>query len=95
VHFQDFHTALLVRRVDHDLPVESAGRQKSGIKDVWSIGGSKHDHPLVAGESVHLRQDLIERLLPLIVAADARPGSGTAPGTVCRPSMMQVVAGLE
>ena len=78
VHLQDLHAALLVRRVDHDLPVESAGPQQRRIEHVGPIGGRQHDHPFVAGESVHLGQDLIERLLALVVAAD-RPRAAARP----------------
>ncbi len=49
------------------------GSQQGGIEDVGAVGGGHDDHALGGVEPVHLREHLVERLLPLVVAA-AEPG---------------------
>ena len=51
------------------MPVEPTRSQQCGIEDVRPVGGRDHDHIRAAVEPVHLDQDLIQRLLALIVAA--------------------------
>ncbi len=69
VHPQDRHAALVIRRVHDDLAIEAAGPQQRRIEHVGPVGGGQHDHALVAGEAVHLGEDLVQRLLALVVAA--------------------------
>ena len=67
--------------VDHDLAVEAPGAQQRRVEDVGAVGGAHHHQPAVAGEAVHLDEDLVERLLALVVALpDA--GAALAPGGV-------------
>ena len=70
VDLQDLDAALVVGRVDDDLPVEASGPQQRRVEDVRPVGGGQHDHALVAGEAVHLGEDLIQRLLALVVTAE-------------------------
>ena len=51
------------------LSVESARPQEGGVKDVGAVGGRDHDDAGVALEAVHLRQQLVKCLLPLVIAA--------------------------
>ena len=53
------------------------GRSKRGIEHVRPVGGRDHDHIRAAVEPVHLDQDLVERLLALVVTA-AEPGAALA-----------------
>ena len=80
VHFQDAAAAVLVGRCDGDAPVEATGAQQRGVEDLRAVGGGEHDDAFVAGEAVHLGEDLIERLLALVVSAHARTraAAGTA-----------------
>ena len=39
------------------------------IQDVGTVGAGQHDNALRGGESVHLHQQLVQRVLPLIIAA--------------------------
>ena len=57
-----------------DLPVEPAGTEQGGIEHVGAVGRRDQDHALVGLESVHLDEELVERLLALVVAA-AEPGA--------------------
>src|SRR5690348_9680727 len=62
----------------HDLPVEPARSQQRRIEHVGPIGGSEHDDALAPREAVHLRQDLIERLLAFVVTSDGPPPAARA-----------------
>ena len=70
VDLQDLDAALVVGRVDDDLPVEPSGSQQRRVEDVRPVGGGQHHHALVAGKAVHLGEDLIERLFALVVTSE-------------------------
>ena len=65
--------ALDVGHVDHDLPVETSGPQERRVEDVGPVRGGDDDYALVGLEAVHLHEELVQRLLPLVVpAAESR-----------------------
>ena len=73
VHREDRLAAFEVGTVDDDLAVEATGAQQRGIEDVGTVGRREQDHALLLVEAVHLDEQLVERLLALVVtAADAR-----------------------
>ena len=53
------------------------GRNKCGIEDVGPVGGRDQDDALALAEAVHLDQQLVQRLLALVVAA-AEAGAALA-----------------
>ena len=59
----------LVGRVDRDAAVEAAGAQQRGVEDLGAVGRAEDDHVRAGLEAVHLGEDLVERLLALVVAA--------------------------
>ena len=69
VHPENPLPAPHVGRVHHDLAVEPAGTQQRRIEHVGPVGGGDQDDAVVGLEAVHLDQQLIEGLLPLVVAA--------------------------
>jgi hypothetical protein len=73
---EDLAPAPLVRSTDRHSTIEATGPQQRRVEDVDSVGGRDHDHALEAGEAVHLREDLVQRLLPLV---DAAAGPRSAP----------------
>ena len=77
VDLEDLRAALAVRAVDGDLTVEAAGAQQGGIEDVGPVGGRDHDDVVLGLEAVHLDEQLVERLLALVVAA-AEAGAAMA-----------------
>jgi hypothetical protein len=81
VDLEDLGTALAVGAVDGDLAVEAAGTQQRGVEDVGPVGGGDHDDVVLGLEAVHLHEQLVERLLALIVAA-AEPCAAVAPDGV-------------
>ena len=77
VHPQDRLAALHVRGVDGDLPVEPAGAQQRRVEDVGPVGGGDQDDAALGVEAVHLDEQLVERLLALVVTA-AHAGAAVA-----------------
>ena len=70
-----------VRQVNVYLAVEASGSEQGGVEHVGTVGGSQDDDTRVGAEAVHLRQQGIQRVLPLVVAAHRRiPAAGTADG---------------
>jgi len=74
---EDRLAAFDVGPVEHDLAVKATGAQQRRIEHVRPVGGG-HDDDIGAGlEAVHFRQDLVERLLALVVPA-AQTGAALA-----------------
>ncbi|OLC07636.1 MAG: hypothetical protein AUH41_10030 [Gemmatimonadetes bacterium 13_1_40CM_66_11] len=65
----DLLAAFQVRHVDHDLAVEPAGTQQGGIENVGTVGGGEQNDAVVRLEAIHFDEQLIQRLLALVVAA--------------------------
>jgi hypothetical protein len=63
--------------VHHDLAVEAARTQERRIEHVGTVGGGDQDDAFVRLEAVHLDQQLVQRLLALVVAA-AETGAAMA-----------------
>ena len=76
VHVEDGLACGQLRPIDEDATVESARAQQRRVEHVGTVGGRDDHHEVVSFEAVHLRQQLVQRLLALVVAA-AEPG---APG---------------
>jgi hypothetical protein len=74
VHLQDCLSALQIRTVDDDLPIEATRAKERGIEDVRPVRRRHQDHGRALIEPIHLGQQLVEGLLALVVAAaDAGP----------------------
>ena len=56
---------------DEDLAVEPAGPAQRGVQGVRPVGGGQHHHPAGVLEPVHLGEQLVQGLLPLVAAAEA------------------------
>src|SRR5690606_5713235 len=70
-----------VRQTDDDAAVEPTGAQERRIQHVGAIRRSDEDHALVALEPVHLDEELVERLLALVVPS-TEPSPAMAPDGV-------------
>ncbi len=77
VHVEDLLAAADVGQRHHHLAVEAARAQQRRVEHIGPVGGRDHDHAGVALEAVHLHQELVERLLALVVAA-AQAGAALA-----------------
>ncbi len=67
-----------VRIAHHDLTVEPAWTQQSGVKNVGPVGRRDDDHAFIGFEPVHLDQQLVQRLLALVIAAAKSGAARTA-----------------
>ena len=81
VQAQDLQAPVDVGVVHDHLTVEAAWAQQCGIEDVGPVGGAHDDEASVSGEPVHLDEDLVERLLTLVVAL-SDTGTTLTPGGV-------------
>ena len=57
--------------VDGDAPVKPAGPQQRLVQHLRPVGGGQQNDALGGVKAVHLRQQLVQCLLPLVVAAHA------------------------
>ncbi len=69
MNFDYFFSAFDIRYAYDDLPVESARSQKSRIQYVRSVSCSQDYYSGILSETIHLYQQLIQCLLPFIIAA--------------------------
>ena len=74
---EDALAALHVGTVDDDAAIEAAGPQERRIEHVGPVGRRDEDDALVRLEAVHLDEELVERLLALVVPA-AEAGAAMA-----------------
>ena len=80
MYLQNIHSALEIRQL-HRYPAVKASRTKQcGIQLIRLIGGRQNDDGLRAVEAIHLRQKLIQGLLPLVIAAEAGAAALLADG---------------
>ena len=84
VDAQDLDAPLLVRPIHQHLPIEPSGAHQRGIKDLRPVGRRQDDDRHRAIEPVHLRQQLIERLLLLVLPAHRRWRRGRGPARPVR-----------
>ena len=76
VDLEDGLAAGEVRTIHQHLPVETAWTQQGCIEHLGLVGGRQNDHRLVlGGEAIHLGEQLVEGLLPFVVAADNAHGA--------------------
>ena len=69
MHLEDGLAAFEVRRLHRHLTVEAAGAQQCRVEHVGAIGRGDDDQVGVAVEAIHLDEQLVQRLLALVVAA--------------------------
>src|SRR6201747_968663 len=69
VDLEDVLAALAVGTVDDDLAIETPGAQQGRVEDVGPVGGRDQDDVVLHLEAVHLDQELVQRLLALVVTA--------------------------
>src|SRR5690606_4988469 len=65
---QDIQAAFLVGTVHQHLTVEATGAKQGLIEDLRPVGGCKDDQPDRAVETIHFGEQLVQRLLTLVVS---------------------------
>ena len=77
VHLEDGEAPAQIGPRHHDAAVEAARAQQRRVEHVGPVGRRDQDHALVALEAVHLDEQLVQRLLALVVTA-AETGAAVA-----------------
>ena len=77
---EDLLAAGDVGPVDDDLAVEPAGPDQGGVERLGAVGRGDQDDAAVGVEPVHLDEELVERLVALVVAARSARAPGLAQG---------------
>src|SRR4051794_40806592 len=69
MNFQDALAPAHIRSVDHHAPVKTARAEKCGIEYVRTVRRGYQDHAFVRFKPVHFDEQLIQRLLALVMSA--------------------------
>ena len=69
VDFQNRKAAFDVRGINADLAIKAAGTHQGRIEHIGAVGGRNDDDAAVAFKAIHLGEQLVEGLLPFVVAA--------------------------
>ena len=72
VNLEDLAAAEPVGWLHGDAAVEPPRAQQRRVEDLGPVGRGEHDHRLGGLEAVQLGQDLVQRLLALVVGAGQR-----------------------
>ncbi len=82
VHLQDLRPFPLGGQRHGDLPIEPSGTQQRRVEGLGPVGRGEDNHALGRVEPVHLGQQLVERLLTLVVTTADETGPPLAPDSV-------------
>ena len=77
MNLEHFLAPAHIGQTHNHAPVEAPGPQQRRIEHVGPVGGSHQDHAVVRLKAVHLHEQLIQRLLALVVSA-AQAGAAMA-----------------
>ena len=69
MHRQDLLAAPAIGQIHRDPSIKAARTHQGRIEHIRPVGGRQKDHTGVVFEAIHLREQLVERLLPFVVAA--------------------------
>src|SRR5579864_8742813 len=69
VYAEDFFTSTNISKWNHNAAIKASRTQKSGIKNVWPVGGGDQNHAFIGLKPIHFDEQLVECLLALIVSA--------------------------
>mmetsp|Transcript_72663 Transcript_72663/g.183960 ORF Transcript_72663/g.183960 Transcript_72663/m.183960 type:complete len:329 (-) Transcript_72663:657-1643(-) len=77
VHLEDGLPLVQIRLVDGNRSVEAARPNQRRIQDVHTVGACQHDDAGSGSKAIHLHQQLIESVLPLVIAASTEAAFAT------------------
>ena len=80
MHLEDRLATRAIGTIDNDLAIETAGTQQCGVEHVGAVRCGDQDHIDVGLEAVHLNEQLVERLLALVVATTHAGATMTTDG---------------
>ena len=68
MYLQDLHASLKIRTIHDDTPVKASRTKQRLIQNFRAVGSAKDQNSLRGIKAIHLRQQLIQGLLPLLIA---------------------------
>ena len=71
MHSENLLTSFDIRRTDHHLTVKTPWSQQSRIQNFRPVCSGNNDNAEVHRKTIHLHQQLIQRLVPLITGSTA------------------------
>ena len=80
VHLENRDAAFEIRPVHNNPPVEAARTKQRGIQHLRPVRRRQNQKSLRGVKSVHFREELIQRLLPLVISAEPAAVSRLADG---------------
>ena len=80
VNFENLQPAGVVGPVDQHLAIEAAGAQQRRVEDFRPVRRGEQNDARTRIEAVELRQQLIERLLLFVIAAEAAGAAASGRG---------------
>ena len=69
MHLENLLTTLDIGIAYQDLTVEPARTQQRRVQNILAVGGGNDDDARIGAETVHLNQQLVEGLFPLVMTA--------------------------
>ena len=69
IQFENLLPALKIRQINLNNPVKTPRTSQSRIQHLFSIGGRQHNDVIACAEAVHLHQQLVQSVGPLIVGS--------------------------
>ena len=69
MHLKDLLTSTDVRKADHNLAVKSTWTQQCLVKNIWAVGCCNDDDTIIHIKTIHLNEQLVQRLLTLVMTA--------------------------
>ena len=82
MHGKDSLSLIQVRQFHMYLTVESTGTKQRLVQNIRPVRGRKDDNATVRTEAIHLRQQLVQGILPFIVAIDIHVPSTGSPDSI-------------
>src|SRR5262249_34521211 len=77
VHLENLRAPSAIRRQNGHVTVEAPGAKDGRVEDVGAVRRCQDDDRFPRVEAVHLDQELVERLLALLVAPELAPAAPT------------------
>jgi len=78
VQLQDLHARLLIGPIDEDLAIEAPGAQRGRVQDLGPVRGRQQHYAVAGIEAVELREELVQGLLLVVMAAGHGPHAAGA-----------------
>src|SRR5690606_33050781 len=71
---------VFVGAVQSDLAIKAAWAEQGAVQNIRAVSSGQYQNVFMGFKAVHLREDLVEGLFPLVMAATQASAPGTADG---------------